>query len=85
MPSLVSDTRPCLIPTLSEQPIIADNMYLSLLVETGIRRTRCFPALNLAILRTGWQGVACSFGCRCIFRDMDSLLLDRPALSNAVG
>jgi O-antigen ligase len=35
--------------------VIADNMYLSLLVETGIVGLAAFLLLNLAILRTGWK------------------------------
>jgi O-antigen ligase len=35
--------------------IIADNMYLSLLVETGLVGLGAFLVLNFAILRTGWR------------------------------
>ena len=35
--------------------VIADNMYLSLLVETGIVGLFAFMVLNFAILRTGWR------------------------------
>jgi O-antigen ligase len=35
--------------------VIADNMYLSLFVETGIVGFVVFLILNLAILRTGWK------------------------------
>ena len=37
------------------QTIVADNMYLSLLVETGIVGLAAFLLLNFAILRTAWQ------------------------------
>lgn len=37
------------------QNIVADNMYLSLLVETGIVGLAAFLLLNFAILRTAWQ------------------------------
>jgi O-antigen ligase len=37
------------------QTIVADNMYLSLLVETGIVGLASFFLLNFAILRTSWR------------------------------
>jgi hypothetical protein len=37
------------------QTTVADNMYLSLLVETGIIGLAAFLLLNLAILRTAWR------------------------------
>jgi O-antigen ligase len=37
------------------QAIIADNMYLSLLVETGIVGLAAFLLLNFAMLRAAWQ------------------------------
>ena len=37
------------------QSVVADNMYLSLLVETGIVGLAAFFLLNFAILRTAWQ------------------------------
>jgi O-antigen ligase len=37
------------------QTTVADNMYLSLLVETGIVGLAAFLLLNLAILRTAWR------------------------------
>jgi O-antigen ligase len=37
------------------QTIVADNMYLSLLVETGIVGLAAFLLLNFAILRTAWR------------------------------
>jgi O-antigen ligase len=37
------------------QTIVADNMYLSLLVETGIVGLAAFFLLNFAILRTAWR------------------------------
>jgi O-antigen ligase len=39
------------------QAIIADNMYLSLLVETGIVGLAAFFLLNFAILRAGWRAI----------------------------
>ncbi|MGC4054079.1 MAG: O-antigen ligase family protein [Paludibaculum sp.] len=36
-------------------PLIADNMYLSLLAETGCAGLFTFLALNLAILQAGWR------------------------------
>jgi O-antigen ligase len=38
--------------------IVADNMYLSLLVETGIVGLAAFFLLNFAILRTAWRAAA---------------------------
>jgi O-antigen ligase len=35
--------------------IVADNMYLSLLVETGVAGLAAFLLLNFAILRTAWR------------------------------
>ncbi len=37
--------------------IVADNMYLSLLVETGIVGLAVFVLLNFSILRTAWRAV----------------------------
>jgi O-antigen ligase len=37
------------------QTTVADNMYLSLLVETGIVGLSAFLLLNVAILRTAWR------------------------------
>jgi O-antigen ligase len=37
------------------QTTIADNMYLSLLVETGVVGLTAFLLLNFAVLRTAWQ------------------------------
>jgi O-antigen ligase len=37
------------------QTTVADNMYLSLLVETGIAGLAVFLLLNFAILRTAWR------------------------------
>lgn len=37
------------------QTVIADNMYLSLLAETGIAGVAAFVLLNFAILRAGWR------------------------------
>lgn len=42
--------------------VIADNMYLSLLVETGLIGLTVFAALNAAILRTGWLAFRTSSG-----------------------
>ena len=39
--------------------IVADNMYLSLLVETGIVGLAAFLLLNVAILRTSWRAARC--------------------------
>jgi O-Antigen ligase len=39
------------------QNIVADNMYLSLLVETGIVGLAAFFLLNFAILRSAWKAV----------------------------
>lgn len=41
--------------TFVGQNIVADNMYLSLLVETGIVGLAAFCLLNFAILRTAWH------------------------------
>jgi O-antigen ligase len=41
------------------QNIVADNMYLSLLVETGIVGLAAFLLLNFAILRTAWRAARC--------------------------
>jgi O-antigen ligase len=41
------------------QTIVADNMYLSLLVETGIVGLAAFFLLNFAILRAAWQAARC--------------------------
>jgi O-antigen ligase len=38
------------------QPLVADNTYLSLLVETGIVGLAAFLLLNVAILRSAWRG-----------------------------
>jgi O-antigen ligase len=35
--------------------LIVDNMYLSLLAETGVIGLACFLALNFAVLRTAWR------------------------------
>jgi O-antigen ligase len=39
------------------KPVIADNMYLSLLVETGVLGLAALIGLNLAILAVCWSGV----------------------------
>jgi O-antigen ligase len=39
------------------QPLIADNMYLSTLVETGIGGLLALLALNAAILRVSWKAL----------------------------
>ena len=41
--------------TVIGQGIVADNMYLSLLVETGIAGLIAFVLLNFAIVRTAWH------------------------------
>ena len=38
-------------------PVVADNTYLGLLVETGIVGLGVFILLNVAILRTGWKAL----------------------------
>jgi len=38
-------------------PIVADNTYLALLVETGVPGLVSFVALNILILRTGWRAL----------------------------
>jgi O-antigen ligase len=43
-------------------PITADNMYLSLLAETGIAGFAAFVILNAAILRTAWRARRDFFG-----------------------
>jgi O-antigen ligase len=37
------------------RPLIVDNMYLSMLVETGVVGLVALLALSAAILRTGWR------------------------------
>jgi O-antigen ligase len=39
------------------RPVIADNMYLSILVETGVLGLAALLALNLAILRVSWRAM----------------------------
>lgn len=41
------------------QPIVADNMYLSILVETGVFGLAALLALNFAILRAGYRAAHC--------------------------
>jgi O-antigen ligase len=41
--------------TLTGQTVIADNMYLSLLAETGIVGLAAFTLLNFAMLRSAWR------------------------------
>jgi O-antigen ligase len=45
-----------------DPPLIVDNMYLSLLVETGIAGLAAFLWLNFCILRHAWQARATLFG-----------------------
>ena len=40
------------------QPVIGDNMYLTMLVETGLLGLAAFLALNLSILRTAYRAAA---------------------------
>jgi O-antigen ligase len=54
------------------RPIVADNMYLSLLVETGVVGLAALIALHLAVLRTAWRaarngGPQARFFGACIF------------------
>jgi O-antigen ligase len=39
------------------KPLIADNMYLSALVETGVAGLSALIALNVAILRAAWKAI----------------------------
>ncbi|MEI9811455.1 MAG: hypothetical protein WDO18_01700 [Acidobacteriota bacterium] len=39
------------------RPVIADNMYLSLLVETGVLGLLALLALNATILTTSWRAM----------------------------
>src|SRR5262249_33128343 len=39
-------------------PVVADNMYLSLLVETGVAGLAALVWLNIAVLRAAWQAAA---------------------------
>ena len=39
------------------RPVIADNMYLSLLVETGVLGFSALIAMNVAILRVSWKAL----------------------------
>lgn len=39
------------------EPVVADNTYLGLLVETGVVGLAAFLALNVVILRTGWKAL----------------------------
>jgi O-antigen ligase len=41
------------------QTIVADNMYLSLLIETGVVGLAAFFLLNFAILRAAWRAARC--------------------------
>ncbi len=43
-------------------PVIADNMYLSLLAETGVLGLGAFIALNVAILKAGWAARTTFYG-----------------------
>ncbi|MBN9663926.1 MAG: O-antigen ligase family protein [Acidobacteria bacterium] len=43
-------------------PLIADNMYLSLLAETGFVGLLAFLALNIAILQAGWRARSSFYG-----------------------
>jgi hypothetical protein len=43
-------------------PVVADNMYLSLLVETGVAGLAALLWLNLAILRAAWRAADSFFG-----------------------
>ena len=54
-------------------PVVADNMYLSLLVETGVAGLAALVWLNVAILRA-----AARRAHRGFFAHVDTLLLGRP-------
>jgi len=43
-------------------PVVADNMYLSLLVETGVAGLAALVWLNVAILRAAWRAADSFFG-----------------------
>jgi O-antigen ligase len=43
--------------TFTGSTVIADNTFLSLLVETGVAGLVVFTAVNAAILRTGWKAM----------------------------
>ncbi len=49
------------------QPIIADNTYLSLLVETGVAGLAAFLFLNGAILKTAWRAARSTRGHAAFF------------------
>ncbi len=51
---------------LARQNLVADNTYLSLLVETGLLGLGVFAALNVAILRTALRA-ARTAGARASF------------------
>jgi O-antigen ligase len=63
-------------------PIIADNMYLSLLAETGVVGLACFLWWNAAVLRACWRARGSlhgawmlSFWCGQMFQMMSGDLL----------
>ncbi|HTA46946.1 MAG TPA: O-antigen ligase family protein [Bryobacteraceae bacterium] len=43
--------------TFAGSTVIADNTFLSLLIETGVAGLVVFAAMNVAILRTGWRAI----------------------------
>lgn len=47
---------------IAGEPIIVDNMYFSLLAETGVAGLGCFLVLNAAIMRTAWQARRSFYG-----------------------
>jgi O-antigen ligase len=48
-------------------PVVADNMYLSLLVETGIAGLAALVWLNVAVLRTAWRAAHSDDGTRSFY------------------
>ena len=75
------DTRRCRTPILrGGGPVIADNMYLSLLVETGVPGLLAFLWLNAQILASGWRRARAG----SLSRNLDLLLLDRRDAADAL-
>jgi O-antigen ligase len=57
------------------QPVIADNMYLSMLVETGVIGLAALVLLNVTILRAGYRAARSGDPTRIVLRRVDLLLL----------